>query len=132
MNLLDATNDFFSSNNIEIILRVKNLRHIDENPARKAASMSDEDIQNRDVALAYITTSVGSSCKPAVRMRRYPSEAWKGLQSMFVAVFEALEAILIRRQSIQFEKGKKILECSNGILELINKLESTDNSVSRV
>lgn len=80
-----------------IIMRGKALRSFVKDSPSDVTSMSDEDIEKRDLAPAYTITSVRCSCKPAVRRMTCPREAWKTLHSTFVAISEnTLDAMLTR------------------------------------
>lgn len=131
VNLLDSNNYFSWSNDMEIILRGRGLWKFVENKENIDEGENSE--QKRDLALAYILTSVSNLCKPAIRKARCPTEAWNKLRTMFQAVSEAsIDAKLTKLQNIQMKKGEKVIEYSNRVEELVSELESAGHPTSVV
>lgn len=130
VKLLDVTNYFSWSKINKIILQRNVLWRFGKDPVRDLTSMSNKDNQKEDATLAYIDTPVINSGQPAVRTISCPREAWEKLHSMSVAVSEVtVVAKQTRQQSIQMEKGDDILEHFNKIMELINELDCTGDTV---
>lgn len=143
------TDNYYSwSNDLEVVLRGKGLwkfvetpytecsatpETIDENSSGNESNAVETMIQKRDLALAYIVTSIDPTCKAVVRKVRCPAKAWKLLRTMFQAVSEAsIDAKLSALQSIRLDKGEKVVGYSNRILDLVNELESAGHQVSEV
>lgn len=128
---LDSSNYFAWSNDLEVILRGRGLwKYVEDQDGIDEGEYSE---QKKDLALAYILTSVSNSCKPAVRKVRCPTEAWNKLRTMFQAVSEAsIDAKLTKLQNIQMAKGEKVIEYSNRVEELVSELESAGHHTSGV
>lgn len=149
---LTAENYFAWSNDIEVVLRGKGLwKYVKPDVDCRAApvravgqesettsdaereTQNEVDEQKQDMALAYLLTSIDSTCKAMVRKMRCPREVWNTLREMFQSVSEAaLDSKLSQLQSISLKRGEKIVEYSNKILGLVGELESAGYTVSKV
>lgn len=51
--------------------------------AKVVEQWSEAEVQKRDLALAYILTSIGATCNGTVRKLRCPALVWHTLRDMF-------------------------------------------------
>lgn len=102
----------------------ENDQDVDEDRSQKEA-------QRRDLAFAYILTAVDGSCKSLIRQERCPRVAWAVLRDTFQAVSEAaVDAKLSQLQSVELEKGERIVEYSSRIVGLVGELQCAGHDVS--
>lgn len=110
---LTSENYFTWSNEMEIILREKRLwKHVDDDEKLQISGTETKaDEQKRDLALAYIHTSVDNTCEAIIRRMRCPRAAWKELKKTFQSVAEvAINAKLSQLQAVSLKKGENIVE----------------------
>lgn len=102
---LTAESYYSWSHDMEVILRRKELwKYVEKSPEReeqdpradrlsstwaRTREMSESKVQKRDLALAYVVTSVDQSCKSFVRKVRCPRNAWETLCKTFYSMSEA-------------------------------------------
>lgn len=123
----------------ETFLRHKRLRKYFNTRAVRADSMkldgqlSKSEEQERDLVLAYILTSVNSSCKVIIWQMRCPQKAETTVKKTFRTVDEAsIDARLAQLQWITFRKRELILEYFGQILGPISKLWNAEPAVSKI
>lgn len=150
---LSAENCYSRSNDMEVILRGKGLwKYVSKFPeleesglikkrsgsrsvteTQESACNEKSEVQKRDLALAYIPTSVGRTCKAIERKARCPREACNLLRTIFHAVSEAaIEANLSTLQSVSSKKGEQVIQNSRRVLEIVDELESAGHIVSEI
>lgn len=93
----------------------------------------ETDGQKRDLALAYLLTSVDANFKAMVCRVRFPHEALQLLRDTFQGVSEAsIEARPTHFQAISTKKGEHAVEYSTRIVGLVGELQDAGHDVSKV
>lgn len=132
VNPLTANNYFAWSNDMEIVLRGKGLwKYVDDVDLENGQNEDEEEVQlseteetKRDLALAYLVTSIDTSCKSMVRTMRCPRTVWRSLRNMFQSASQAaIDAKLTQLQSISLNNGENIVEYSSRLLGLNGELK---------
>lgn len=92
---------------------------------------SEADVQKRNLALAYIVTSIDATCKASFWKLRCPAKAWRTLNEMFQAVSEAaVDSKLCQFQAMTLGISEEFIQFSNRVLELVSELRSSRHQVS--
>lgn len=107
----------------------------DEQTSERAAieKQHAENLQRRDLAVAYILTSIEPICKEIVPKVRCPTTAWSILKVSFQAVSKAaIDEKPLKLQTIRLQKREEIVMCSNCILKLAGNLESAGHNISQI
>lgn len=98
-----------------------------------AIADDDQDVQRKHVVLAYIFTSIETTCESIVRQIGCPAKGWKRLKENSKALSETvIGAKLILLKFIQLQKRKKFIEYSNQIIEKISELGLADYTIGEI
>lgn len=105
----------------------------DATSAQCTKEVLQADEQKRDLAFAYILTSVDASCRAMVRRVRCPREASRLWLDTFKFVSEAsIDAKLTCLQAISMQKDEHVVEYSSSIVGLVSELQDAEHDVSEV
>lgn len=91
--------------------------------AETAVEMSDADAQKRDLVLLYLLISIDPLCKYMVRCIKCRAEVWETLRITLKKMCKTAVVVkLSRSRNLVMEKGDKVVEYSNRLLKIFNKL----------
>lgn len=126
--ILKSQNHFSLLNDIEVFYRGRGLWrfvHDPKNDEILERGVDGNDATKRDLAFAYIITSVVNSCKALIRQMKCPWEARVTMREPFYVMGEAaIDAKITKMQAMSLQKGELVIEFSNRLVQLVSKLEA--------
>lgn len=120
---LSADNYFSWSNDMQVILLGKGLWEYVVSTDDASATMttntdgntpavetlSEQEAQKCDLALAYLLLFIDTTCKVSVRMLRCPMMVWSALKMFKVVCEEATDAKMSHLQTLSLDNGEELL-----------------------